>query len=74
MENMTSGDVVAPPSLPICLEDKDVDLERHNKFMETQNVDGINHLVSNPNFDLIAEPTINMDTSDAPGTQKRQIY
>ncbi len=42
--------------------------------METQNVDGINHSVSNPNFDLIAEPTINMDTSDAPGTQKRQIY
>ena len=73
MENI-SGDVVAPPSLPICLEDQDVDLERGTKFMEMQNVDGVNHSVSNPKFDLIAEPDINMDTSAAPGTQNRQIY
>ena len=44
------------------------------KFMETQDGDGINLSVSNPDSDIITEPDTNMDTSGITGTQKQQIY
>ena len=71
MENNISGGVEAPLSPPpICLEDDNVDIETRNKFLETQDRDGIERSISNPDSDIILEPDINMDTSAVTRTQK----
>ena len=68
-ENNTSGGVEAPP---ICLEEDDIDMELWNKFMETQDRDGVKQSISNTGSDIIVEPYINMFTSDVTRTQKQQ--